>query len=653
MIMGKGHKKKTKDTDHKGEGVDEKPLPKLVLKVGKEHKKHKGENSESAHHADVEHSSHHKKKKKKHHKHRGEQEKEKEKDRERDKEKKSRKRELVQDSAEPETPSKKLHLRIHNEKEKKPEPKEQELSPFRLCAENILRNLQRKDVYNIFQFPVSDAVAPGYSKIIKHPMDFLTMSLKVEKGEYTSLEQLKSDFVLMCNNAMLYNGPETIYYKSADKMLSIGLKMLSKDKLHKMKRSLGVPVSDSEDDMVQFEDDDVNIMDPVNTSADETVYSKRKQEKKKKNKDKENRNIVESILAAAHEARRQLLEQQPNQLYGYIEKDKEGNNSFNILNPDTTEDTKYRPLTLEKLAPRPQEGQPAGQISDEKKCKVVPVNYLLYGPYGSFGPTYDSSLSSTTKEDSDLLLKTYGSEFGLSYAKSLKDFTSECSFSKNYVDRILDTITDGAHSKLLKQQKEKELEESNKENKESGVEVQRIETTDKDSIPSSTTEIDIESLLSLDDLGINVSFLKDIVGNKDKTTIIQPSTVEQTQQKQQQQQGDQNNAKAILSQNADLLQALQDTQFKRLSKKHGGTAEIEEQELKIATSLTDNLKEMMKVTTPKDVVSAQSVKKAIGNNDIYIEEKEAAQSKEKKDDALDLSFEESTNEQPIAKGTNG
>ena len=32
----------------------------------------------------------------------------------------------------------------------------------------------------------------------------------------------------MCNNALLYNGPDTIYYKSADKMLSIGLKTLSK-----------------------------------------------------------------------------------------------------------------------------------------------------------------------------------------------------------------------------------------------------------------------------------------------------------------------------------------------------------------------------------------------------------------------------------------
>ena len=45
------------------------------------------------------------------------------------------------------------------------------------------------------------------------------------------------------------------------------------------------------------------------------------------------------------------------------------------------------------------------------------VSYLAYGPYGSFGPTYDSSLSNITKEESDLLLETYGNDVGVQYAK--------------------------------------------------------------------------------------------------------------------------------------------------------------------------------------------------------------------------------------------
>lgn len=48
---------------------------------------------------------------------------------------------------------------------------------------------------------------------------------------------------------------------------------------------------------------------------------------------------------------------------------------------------------------------------------VIIVNYLLYGPYGSFGPTHDSSLSNVTQEETDLLLQSYGSELGVLYSK--------------------------------------------------------------------------------------------------------------------------------------------------------------------------------------------------------------------------------------------
>ena len=39
---------------------------------------------------------------------------------------------------------------------------------------------------------------------------------------------LQNDYVLMCNNAMTYNRPETIYYKEAKRLLQSGLKMMSK-----------------------------------------------------------------------------------------------------------------------------------------------------------------------------------------------------------------------------------------------------------------------------------------------------------------------------------------------------------------------------------------------------------------------------------------
>ena len=38
---------------------------------------------------------------------------------------------------------------------------------------------------------------------------------------------LQDDFFLMCNNAMVYNAPETIYYKAAKKLVQSGSKLLS------------------------------------------------------------------------------------------------------------------------------------------------------------------------------------------------------------------------------------------------------------------------------------------------------------------------------------------------------------------------------------------------------------------------------------------
>lgn len=140
--------------------------------------------------------------------------------------------------------------------------------------------LCRKDPSAFFSFPVTDFIAPGYSSIIKRPMDFSTMKDKVKKECYHSLDELKvsgctclswfrnnvgkichpvrtmgqdiklaihfyshvilvmlcltwvvllmqMDFKLMCENAMVYNKQETIYHKAARKLLHSGMKILS------------------------------------------------------------------------------------------------------------------------------------------------------------------------------------------------------------------------------------------------------------------------------------------------------------------------------------------------------------------------------------------------------------------------------------------
>ena len=55
--------------------------------------------------------------------------------------------------------------------------------------------------------------APGYSAVIKRPMDFKTMLARFEKGHYTSWDLLKEDLETIFKNAMTYNPPVTPYHK--------------------------------------------------------------------------------------------------------------------------------------------------------------------------------------------------------------------------------------------------------------------------------------------------------------------------------------------------------------------------------------------------------------------------------------------------------
>lgn len=91
--------------------------------------------------------------------------------------------------------------------------------------------LFRRDPEGIFAEPVTDDIAPGYSALIKHPMDLSTMATKLSNHAYYSAEEFKNDFVLMCKNAMTYNSPETVYYSVANNMMRDGLKLIEKVRL--------------------------------------------------------------------------------------------------------------------------------------------------------------------------------------------------------------------------------------------------------------------------------------------------------------------------------------------------------------------------------------------------------------------------------------
>ena len=90
------------------------------------------------------------------------------------------------------------------------------------------------DKYSWFANPITDQIAPGYSKTIANPMDLSTIRVKVQR--YTCLEELSSDIELMLDNCMDYN-IEGAYYEGAHFIL--GKWKLKKKVLGELLQSLG------------------------------------------------------------------------------------------------------------------------------------------------------------------------------------------------------------------------------------------------------------------------------------------------------------------------------------------------------------------------------------------------------------------------------
>ena len=65
--------------------------------------------------------------------------------------------------------------------------------------------LKESDPQNLFLNPVTDKIAPGYSKIIKQPMCILDMEQKIEHNDYKDVDGWKREVELMFKNCHDYN----------------------------------------------------------------------------------------------------------------------------------------------------------------------------------------------------------------------------------------------------------------------------------------------------------------------------------------------------------------------------------------------------------------------------------------------------------------
>ncbi|XP_040209290.1 bromodomain-containing protein 9 isoform X2 [Rana temporaria] len=476
---------------------------KLVLKVGgSEVTELSGSGHDSSYYedrSDYEQRERHKEKKKKKKK-KAEKEKEKhvdEEERRRRKEEKKRKREKEQCDSDGETeffePMKKVEVETATDRPVRAcrTHPENESTPIQQLLEYFLRQLQRKDPHGFFAFPVTDQIAPGYFVIIKHPMDFSTMKDKISANEYKSITEFKGDFKLMCDNAMTYNRPETVYYKLAKKLLHTGFKMMSKERLLALKRSMSfMQDMDFSQQAAILGDEDTTVEDPT---PEVPIPAPVEMTKKSKKPSKEVIRVIEDdqsllqdglpslqdysscifepegnacsltdstaeehVLAlvehAADEARDKVNRDFSNCKIGYLKKNTDGTLIYTVVNSDPdAEDEETHPVDLSSLSSKLLPSFTSLGFKDDRRHKVT----FLNSTSTALSLQNNTLFTDLKPDEMDLMYAGYGDDTGIQCALSLQEFVKDCGgYAKKIVNDLLDQITEGDHSKILYQIKQ-------------------------------------------------------------------------------------------------------------------------------------------------------------------------------------------------------
>uniref|UniRef100_A0A2K5L862 Bromodomain containing 7 n=2 Tax=Cercocebus atys TaxID=9531 RepID=A0A2K5L862_CERAT len=612
--------KKHKSEKHLYEEYVEKPL-KLVLKVGGNEVTELSTGSKKKNSSLFEDKNDHDKHKKKKRKKRKKGEKqvpgeEKKKKRRRVKEdKKKRDRDRVENEAEKDLqchapvrldlpPEKPLTSSLAKQEEV-------EQTPLQEALNQLMRQLQRKDPSAFFSFPVTDFIAPGYSMIIKHPMDFSTMKEKIKNNDYQSIEELKDNFKLMCTNAMIYNKPETIYYKAAKKLLHSGMKILSQERIQSLKQSIDFMADlqktrkqKDRTDTSQSGEDGGCWPRETEDSGDAEAHAFKSPSKENKKKDKDmledkfkSNNLEreqEQLDRIVKESGGKLTRRLVNSQCEFERRKPDGTTTLGLLHPvdPIVGEPGYCPVRLGMTTGRLQSGVNTLQgFKEDKRNKVTPVLYLNYGPYSSYAPHYDSTFANISKDDSDLIYSTYGEDSDLPSDFSIHEFLATCQdYPYVMADSLLDVLTKGGHSRTL-QEMEMSLpeDEGHTRTLDTAKEMEQITEVEPPGRLDSSTQDRLIALKAVTNFGVPVE-----VFDSEEAEIFQKKLDETTR----------------------LLRELQEAQNERLSTRPPPNMICllgpSYREMHLAEQVTSNLKELAQQVTPGDIVSTYGVRKAMG-----------------------------------------
>lgn len=410
-----------------------------------------------------------------------------------------------------------------------------ERTPLQRLLEHLLRSMEKRDPQQFFAWPVTDSIAPGYSQIITNPMDFSTIKQKIDENNYQNLQEFVDDFKLMCDNAMTYNHPDTIYYKAAKKLLHVGLKMVTPEKLRQLRPVL-MYMNDITKEELGFELGNEDFNNPDAPATEEQIEREREQEERNEEAEelrKENQRkmrlaslgkfeaipddltpeeILKQARGAAKTAAEKLSLKRINSKMGFLRQKKDGTTSLQIIVPGDgiIPGTNQRPVSLGQLIGKLNHGTGAlAGFREDRRNMSKPVKPLYYGAFGSYAPSYDSTFANLTKEETDLVYQTYGDETAVQYAESILDFAKDCDYTLTMVDDLLDILTGGDHRKTKKFLEEKRRLREEEEKIKHLLE-KPIQDVNRNIPLLEKVKVDMEQLKTLSDLGIDINFLENL-----------------------------------------------------------------------------------------------------------------------------------------------
>lgn len=521
----------------------------------------------------------------------------------------------------------------------------QNKTPLQRLLDYLQQQLEDKDTLQVFAWPVTDQIAPGYSKVIKTPMDFSTMRQKIEDNAYSTLNAYISDFQLMCNNAMQYNRQDTMYYKSAKRLLHSGIKFLSVQKLRQLARTLPL-IKQIPPEQLGF---DLDSGEPIDFEDDNSLDESDEEDKKDTPRKRRHSSIdeihgdltPEQILelaqksACSYDEREFLKRRKTTFSMGFLRQRQDGSTSLAIFVPGEGVDPERpgeRVVTLGQLIGKLSHG--TGQLQgfrEHRRNIAKAVKPLNYGAFSSYAPSYDSTFANLSKEESDLVYETYGEETS-GYVDNVLNLAKVCDYTLVMVDNLLDLMTGGEYRKsknvIDEQKKFQEEEERVREL----IENRGVVNSNVSDV--SNTKIEFDQLKTLSDLGIDTSFLKvfeDLNANNNPVQVKLDST-------------------------SQLLEKLQQVQNERLSAPQPShlsqISHPSDTELNLAEKIIESLTEMAKQAPPAAIIPVPGIRKAMGVVPDTVDSSTNGNGNESSAtnlDAVNLSEEETSNSIGIAE----